>query len=152
MIMPLTKKQQKIADTICGHMEAGMSLREACKQDGTVSKTAFGKWLAKEGNEALIAQYVRASESRADAVFEEIFEISDNGKNDWMQRNGEGDAGYALNGEHVQRSRLRVDARKWALSKMMPKKYGDKLQLGGDPDHPLVTAIERRIVGPKADD
>ncbi len=34
--------------------------------------------------------------------------------------------------EHIQRSRLRVDARKWLMSKMAPKKYGEKLQHTGD--------------------
>ena len=38
----------------------------------------------------------------------------------------------AVNNEAVQRSRLRVDARKWLMSKLMPKKYGEKLELGGD--------------------
>ena len=37
-----------------------------------------------------------------------------------------------MNNEAVQRSRLRVDARKWLMSKLMPKKYGEKLELGGD--------------------
>lgn len=36
--------------------------------------------------------------------------------------------------EDVQRDRLRVDTRKWALSRMSPRKYGDKLALGGDED------------------
>ncbi|MEU6504669.1 hypothetical protein ABZ895_34575, partial [Streptomyces californicus] len=41
----------------------------------------------------------------------------------------EGNAiGYQLNGEHVQRSRLRIDTRKWYLSKIMPKKYGERIQ------------------------
>ena len=34
--------------------------------------------------------------------------------------------GWRVNGEHVQRSKLRVDARKWLLSKIAPKQYGEK--------------------------
>jgi hypothetical protein len=36
--------------------------------------------------------------------------------------------GWVLNGEHVQRSRLRVDTRKWFASKVAPKIYGDKIE------------------------
>ncbi len=46
-------------------------------------------------------------------------------------------AGWQLNGEHVQRSRLRVDTRKWILSKLAPKRYGDKLQHTGDGGGPI---------------
>jgi len=49
----------------------------------------------------------------------------------------------------VARDRLRVDTRKWLLSKALPKIYGDKLALGGDQDAPpiaMLTRIERVIV------
>lgn len=79
-------------------------------------------------DEKFADDYAHAREARADNVFEETFEIADNANNDWMAREGES-AGYELNGEHVQRSRLRLDQRKWALARMAPKKYGDKLAL-----------------------
>lgn len=76
---------------------------------------------------ALANQYARAMEARADAVFDEMFEIADNGSNDWMERrNADGSTYEALNAEHVQRSRLRVETRKWALARMNARKYGDK--------------------------
>lgn len=62
-------------------------------------------------------------------LFEEILDIADDASNDWMERQSEKSAGWELNGDHVQRSRLRIDARKWMLGKMQPKKYGDKLEL-----------------------
>jgi hypothetical protein len=57
---------------------------------------------------------------------DELLEISDNGLNDWMERNGEGNVGWLVNGEAIQRSKLRVDTRKWVASKLKPKKYGDR--------------------------
>ena len=57
------------------------------------------------------------------AMADETLEISDDGTNDWMKDN----EGYKVNGEHVARSRLRVDTRKWLLSKALPKIFGDKL-------------------------
>ncbi|EDT6018112.1 DNA packaging protein, partial [Salmonella enterica subsp. enterica] len=64
------------------------------------------------------------------AIAEELFDIADDGTNDWMEKlDKDGEAiGYQLNGEHVQRSKLRIDTRKWYLSKIMPKKYGDRIQ------------------------
>ena len=42
-------------------------------------------------------------------------------------KNAEGEITRQVNGEAIQRSRLRVDTRKWILSKMVPKKYGTKV-------------------------
>jgi hypothetical protein len=74
-----------------------------------------------------VEQYARAKEESADALAEEILDISDDGSNDWMVRHGkDGEESWVVNGEHVQRSRLRVDSRKWIASKLKPKKYGDR--------------------------
>lgn len=70
-------------------------------------------------------QYAQAKLKQADLLAEEINDIADDGSNDWMESFGEeGDTAYRLNGEHVQRSRLRVDTRKWLASKLLPKQYG----------------------------
>ncbi len=74
-------------------------------------------------------QYTRAREAQADFLAEDTIEIADNATNDWMATNDPENPGYTLNGEHVQRSRLRVDARKWFASKVAPKKYGEKIGL-----------------------
>ena len=64
------------------------------------------------------------------AIADELLEIADDGRNDWMQRRGNDErGGCELNGEHIQRSRVRIDTRKWLLSKMLPKVYGDKSEV-----------------------
>ncbi len=75
------------------------------------SKQAVLRWLAR--NESFRAQYVRAKEEGAEAIAEELFDIADDGTNDWMEKlDKDGEAiGYQLNGEHVQRSKLRIDTR-----------------------------------------
>lgn len=75
--------------------------------------------------------YDEARERRAHLLFDELQAIADDGRNDWMERLGEDGkpAGYVVNGEHIARSRLRVDTRKWMLCKLLPKVYGDKLEL-----------------------
>ncbi len=84
-------------------------------------------------------QYARARDIGLDVMADEILEISDDGSNDWMERlDKDGEAtGLQLNREHVQRSRLRVDTRKWILGKLAPKRYGDKLQHTGDGGGPI---------------
>jgi hypothetical protein len=99
------------------------------------------RWL--ESNDAFREQYARAREAQADTLADEILEISDDGSNDWMQRTGKDqEPAWQLNGEHVQRSRLRVDSRKWFASKVAPKKYGDKLEVAGDRENPLTVIHE----------
>ncbi len=70
---------------------------------------------------------------------DELLEIADDGRNDWVVDEEGGDK---YNGDHVQRSRLRVDTRKWLLSKALPKVFGDKLALGGDADMPPIQTEE----------
>jgi hypothetical protein len=93
-------------------------------------------------NEAFGQQYARAREAQAEYLVDEIVEIADDGTNDYMAiRDSEGEiAGWRENGEYIQRSRLRVDARKWAASKLAPKKYGDKqVHEHGGPDGGPIT-------------
>lgn len=51
------------------------------------------------------------------------------------------------NGDAVQRSKLRVDARKWVAAKLKPKKYGDKIDVtsGNEPVKMDETAVAARI-------
>lgn len=121
----------EIGERICELLMEGMTLREACRQDGMPAESTVRRWAA-EDVEGFFAQYTRAREIGYMAMADEVVEISDNGTNDWMERNGKDDEGWEANGEHLQRSRLRVDTRKWLLSKALPKMYGDKLAIGGD--------------------
>jgi hypothetical protein len=132
---------QEIADKICEAIAtSSMSLRSICKQDGMPSVSAVLKWLAKGSKEdspeefrTFVHQYARAREEQADFLAEEILEIADDGSNDLMTIT-KGDISYEVeNKEVTNRSRLRVDARKWIASKLKPKKYGDKMDI----DHTL---------------
>jgi hypothetical protein len=64
---------------------------------------------------------------------------------------GNTDSGATDSGA-VAKQRLQVDTRKWMLSKLAPRKYGDRLELAGDPKNPITVArIERVIVNAKPD-
>lgn len=124
-----SKYTKAIASELCAGLAVGQSLRTVCKPDHMPSVATVFNWF--KSHPEFLEQYTRAKEESADALIEEMLDIADDGTNDWMERVGkEGESlGYQLNGEHVNRSRLRVDTRKWIASKLKPKKYGDKTSL-----------------------
>jgi len=123
-----------IATKICEMLVEGKSLRQICEEPGMPNKATVMRWLADDKKSDFRDQYARAREMQAEAMAEEIIEIADDGRNDWMEvLSKEGDnVGWRVNGEAVQRSRLRVDARKWLMSKLLPKKYGESKDDGGN--------------------
>lgn len=125
-----SKYTKELADEICSQLAEGISLRTVCLSDDMPEKTTVFRWLRV--NEEFRNQYAKAKEESADALVEEILDIADDGTNDWMETHDEDNPGYKFNGEHYQRSRLRVDTRKWVASKLKAKKYGDKLDLTSD--------------------
>lgn len=131
----------ELADRICARLSDGESLRTVCTADDMPDKATVFRWLRT--NQAFCDQYTRAKEESADALSDEMLDISDDARNDWMLRNhGEDDPGWVANGEHIQRSRLRIETRKWLASKLKPKKYGEKLALGGADDLPAIQVKE----------
>ena len=140
----------ELCASICERIALGESLRAICRDEGMPDKATVLRWLSQDT--AFRDQYARAREDQADALFEEVLEISDDGTNDWMERQGENNPGWQLNGEHVQRSRLRVDSRKWAAARLAPKKYGDSTLLKhADPDgNKLAAVVNVTITGPSA--
>lgn len=131
---------QETADYICEQIIEGRSLRSICLEEEMPAPSTVCRWLAR--NDTFRKQYAHARELQADALFDEILDIADDGANDYM---GE-DEKY--NGDAVQRSRLRVDARKWMAGKLAPKRYGEKLDVNheGGMKLTVVTGV------PRADD
>lgn len=141
---PAFQWTEEIEDKILDRFMEGKSFRDflgANREEGLPSIPTFFKHL--RDCESFAKRYARAREFQADIEFEEIKEISDDGRNDWMENNDPDNPGYRLNGEHVQRSRLRVDARKWRAAKMANGKYGEKLELAGDQNAPLTIAVKQ---------
>ena len=125
----------ELAAEICSRLASGESLKSICRDEAMPGLTTIYRWLAS--NDQFRDLYTRAREDQADTLADEIIEISDDGRNDWMLRNGERDNGWVANGENVQRSRLRVEARKWIAAKLKPKKYSDRLELTGKEGGPI---------------
>jgi transposase len=109
---PDTKKK---IDKVLKLVSQGMSVKQACKKDDTCSEVTFNNWLAGDDEKGQrLLRYARAREGRADSIFEEVLEISDNVKE---------------NKNAIAKARLMIDSRWKYLAKLAPSKYGDKLDV-----------------------
>lgn len=126
-----------IAAHIVTELVNGRSLRSICREDkGMPNVSTVIRWLANPEYSEFCAQYARAREAQADILADEILDIADETQVD-ARYNGE-DVTLDISSNAVARNRLRVDARKWYTSKLAPKKYGEKLAIGGADDLPPV--------------
>jgi len=132
--LPGSDERSKVSQMVLDGMRNGLSAFKACQVAG-VPQSTFSRWC--DDDATLAESYARAREDLIERMATEIMDISDqdvgitDGKKDWAA---------------VQKHKLQVDSRKWLLSKLAPKKYGDKLELSGDNENPLVHRIERLIV------
>ena len=146
------------ASTICTRLAGGASPRSICRDDTIPSRSTVMGWLFDGEHEEFSEQYARARKVQAEVLADELTDIADDGSNDFTT---DKDGKETVNHEHIQRSRLRVDTRKWVAAKLLPKRYGDKLQHtgeGGGPipqEHRLAPELHElieRIVGRSAKD
>lgn len=126
MVETVTKEKRNV---LLALIASGKSMREACQMEGMPTRWQIQDLLRND--EIFASQYARACMMRADEIFDEIFEIADSATQ-----------------ENVNAARLQVDTRKWSLARMNPRKYGDKLAIGGADDLPAmkhedVTPAER---------
>lgn len=119
----------KVASNICSRIANGESLRSICKDKKMPAISTVMHWLVDGSHKSFLEQYEIARRIQAETLADELFDIADDGTNDWIERVGkDGEPQQTLNNEHVQRSRLRIDTRKWYLSKVLPK-FSEKQQI-----------------------
>ena len=114
-----SSKTPAILEEVCLRISKGESLRAICKDNHIPDLTTILRWRYED--ESFYQQYARAREAQAELLADELFTISDDETKDIT---GELEM---PNGVAVQRSRLKVDTRKWYLSKVLPKVYGDRV-------------------------
>jgi len=117
-----TLYSEEWACDFCERLAQGQSVRQICSQPDQPHKSQVYRWL--DENADFRDQYARAREEQADKLFREIIEIADDASGDYVTT---GDGMTIVDHENIQRSRLRVDARKWAAARLAPKKYGDHI-------------------------
>ncbi len=100
----------QLADLICNRIEAGEALFKICENEGFPDRATVFRWCAQ--NEEFRNRYARARLIQAEVMADELLTIAD-----------------TSTPEYYNVARLRVDTRKWILSKVLPKVYGDAMQL-----------------------
>ncbi len=130
---------EALAAKICARLAEGETLRAICRDEAMPAISTVMGWLFNGKHKDFSEQYAHARVRQADALFDEALEIADDVSGDWT---ADKDGKKTLDHEHVQRSRLRVDTRKWAAGKLAPKRYGDKLQHTGEGGGPIRTEVD----------
>jgi hypothetical protein len=120
---------QEIADAICERMAEGESVRTVCLDEGMPDRSTVHRWLADEDHKSFRDQYARACDARAEKIFEEIIEIADTSVEAEKVTTRSDGKQEVTTGDAVERSKLRVDARKWVVARLAPKKYSEKLNI-----------------------
>ena len=112
----------EIADLICDRIAEGASLRQICQDANMPARSTIFVWL--EEHEGFARSYTLARQIQIEDLMDEILEIADDSSNDWIDREGPGGKKYRVfNPDSIRRSKLRIGARKWLISKLMPKRY-----------------------------
>ena len=125
----------ELARYICRELADGRSLRSVCTDDGMPDRSTVYDWLDADTH-GFTDQYARARARQADTFLDEIIEIADDNSGDVIDT----ERGPIPNTEFIARSKTRIDSRKWFMSKVAPKKYGDSKSLD-------VTSGGERITG-----
>ena len=112
----------ELAGRVCELMIEGVSLRKICEMSGMPSRRSIFCWLQSNGE--FREKYEIARLMQVEYWAHEIIEIADDTSGDFViNERGE----RAVDHENINRARLRVDARKWLMSKLHPQRYGDRV-------------------------
>jgi hypothetical protein len=133
---------RETAQEICLRIAEGESLRQVCRDQDMPDRSTVYRWL--EAEPGFRDQYRRARDMLMDYWAEEIVEIADDTALDTVTKlTPQGREYEAVDHENIQRSKLRVNTRQWLMSKLAPKKYGERVehehtgQVGHDHRHTL---------------
>jgi hypothetical protein len=132
---------KQMADIICIRLSEGESLKEIVRSEGMPDRATVYRWLLEQPQ--FCDMYTRAREEQADTLADEIIAIADESPEINEIRDKHGDVvDIKIDSGYVAYQKQRIEARKWTAMKLKPKKYGDKLELAGDPNNPMKVEIQ----------
>jgi hypothetical protein len=115
--MTETRYTREFADEVCRRLAEGASLREICRENN-VPESSFREWVRND-RDGIAARYQTARVLQVEAWSDLILEISNREDLD------------------AQEKRVRIDSLKWLMSRIVPKKWGDRLLVAGEVDSPI---------------
>ena len=126
-----SRYDERKARAICERLMMGDSLAKICEDPRMPGKRTVFRWLADPRMVDFREMYYFSRRVAVEALVDEIIEIADNPAGDWeytYDKNGQIN-GIKPNNEAIQRSRVRIDTRKWLAAKLVPRIYGDNTQV-----------------------
>lgn len=125
------REARSFIEEICTRVSEGETLNEVCaalKDYGGPPASTFRSWCLNDA--ALFAQYARARELQWEYWADKIrIESATPQIGEKTETDASGNVIKVTTGDTVERSRLSVDSMKWLLSKLAPRKYGDRQQI-----------------------
>jgi hypothetical protein len=112
----------EVADEICRRIADGEGLKRICRDKHMPAEATVRAWFVSN-HEGFAAPYALAREAQMEKLAEEILEIADDTSGETIDHEG---GIRRQNSEWANGRRLQVDSRKWLMSKLAPKRYGDK--------------------------
>lgn len=123
-----TKYTRQLADEICDRLSEGETLTSICAEDHMPNRQCVLAW-KRADIDGFAIRYARAREEQRELWSDELIDIADDARNDWMERQvAGGEVITVINKEAVDRSKLRADTRKWLLTKLDRATYGEKVE------------------------
>lgn len=121
----------ELKDAICDRLAEGESLRSICRGDDMPDKSTILRWL--EADDAFATKYARAREIATEGRVDEMVEIADD------------------QNVPADQKRHMLETRRWMASKLLPKKYGDKLahEHGGTDGGPIRYTVVTGVPEPE---
>lgn len=106
---------------ILEELRDGVTLKQLCRSPGMPSPATVRRW-ARDDPDGFGAALAAARADGIETIVDEMTDIADDGSNDWEERERRnGETFIALNTEAVQRSKIRIEHRKWLASVLSPK-------------------------------
>lgn len=102
----------EVADRICNELMAGKGLNTICQGEDMPAESTVREWV-QDDRDGFASKYARARAIQAERFADELIQLADR----------------ASDSETAQVQRLKIDTRKWVISKILPKKYGDKVEV-----------------------
>lgn len=143
---------------VCQQIIEGRTAREVFRStervdiDSRPGRATFYQWLNNDAIDkafSIRARYQFALDVKTHDMNDEILAIADDGENDYMEiladsedSDKPGVLGYRINGENIQRSKLRVDARERYMARTSPKKWGRRAQEAEEKN----TTVKDRVI------
>lgn len=125
-----SKYSAKLVEQICCEIAEGKTLRSICRRKTTPHISTVMRWLSEPSKAAFQEQYTRARAQQAETYFDKIADLAD-----------------ATTTKNYNQRRVQIDALKWAVVKLLPRKYGDKVtkEITGADGGPIKADIDHRV-------